>query len=163
MRRIVFALTLVLAGCGSNAAAPQKPPTPGGLTATVSGLSVQLSWSASAGASGYVVLRGATSAGQFASIATPTATSYTDTGLAAGTTYFYEVEATNSAGASDASVAVSATTATAQSAPGAPASLTATASAAGVSLSWPVVSGATAYLVLRGTAAAASRERRSPP
>ncbi|NUP50362.1 MAG: carbohydrate-binding protein, partial [Catenulispora sp.] len=60
---------------------------------------------ASSGATGYNVYRGGTKVGS------ATGTSYTDTGLAASTTYSYAVSATNSAGESAKSGAVSATTA----------------------------------------------------
>src|SRR5205085_9576993 len=55
------------------------------------------------------------------------ATSYSDTGLSAGTTYYYEVVATNSAGDSGPSNVASATTTQPAQPPAAPTGLTATA------------------------------------
>src|SRR5207248_2807064 len=81
----------------------QPPSAPGTLTGSaVSGSQVNLSWGAATdnvGVSGYQVERcqgaGCTS---FAQIATPSGTSYNDTGLAAGTSYSYRVRATDAAG-----------------------------------------------------------------
>src|SRR5207302_947154 len=73
------------------------PPTvPTGLTANaVSSSQINLSWTASSdnvGVSGYRVYRGGTQIG------TPGTTSFTDTGLAASTTYSYTVAAYDAAG-----------------------------------------------------------------
>jgi predicted phage tail protein len=81
------------------------PGAPAGLTATPGNARVTLSWAApaSGGAaiSGYLIYRG-TSAGHEATTAVNgslvTATSYTVTGLANGTTYYFRVTAVNSAG-----------------------------------------------------------------
>jgi RHS repeat-associated protein len=80
------------------------PPTaPTGLTALAAGTTqVNLAWSASTdnvAVTGYSVERcqGAGCA-SFAQIATPTGTSFGDTGLTAGTSYSYRVRATDAAG-----------------------------------------------------------------
>jgi glucoamylase len=81
------------------------PSAPTGLSVTgKTSSTVSLSWTASSGATGYKVLRAGTQVG------TTTSTTYTDSGLAAGTTYTYTVEAYNSAGTSAPSSAVTATT-----------------------------------------------------
>ena len=81
------------------APAPTPPPAPTGLTAEASSHQrIDLSWHAVTGATGYIVFRGTRSGGPYAQIATPAATSFTDTGLSAGTTYYYVVQATNAAG-----------------------------------------------------------------
>ena len=67
-----------------------------------------LSWSASTGATSYNVKRSTTSGGPYTTIASPTTTSYTDTGLTNGTTYYYVVSAVNAAGESANSAQVSA-------------------------------------------------------
>jgi len=90
------------------------PPAPSGLTATaVSSSQIDLSWTASSGATSYNVKRATVSGGPYTTVATGlTATSYSDTGLAASTTYYYVVSAVNSAGESDNSTEASATTPT---------------------------------------------------
>lgn len=90
--------------------------------------SVALSWAASASgnATSYNILRGTTK-GQESALATSTTNSYTDTAnLVEGTTYFYVVQAVNSAGASGSSNEVSATIPF--SVPSAPTNLVATVS-----------------------------------
>ncbi|MFC4035659.1 PHB depolymerase family esterase [Streptomyces polygonati] len=83
-------------------------PAPTGLTVTATtSASVSLSWSAVSGAASYHVYRGGTEVGS------PTAASYTDSGLTAGTGYTYTVAAVDSSGTvGAASAAVTATTAT---------------------------------------------------
>ncbi len=84
------------------------PSIPTGLAATGSNASVKLSWSASAGATAYNVKRSATTSGYFATIATVTGiTSYTNTGLTNGLTYYYKVAAVGSGGPSSDSARVS--------------------------------------------------------
>ena len=72
------------------------PSTPTGLTATPTSTSqINLTWNASnddVGVTGYKVFRNGNQ------IATPTTTSYNDTGLAANTTYDYTVSANDAAG-----------------------------------------------------------------
>jgi hypothetical protein len=85
-----------------------------GLTATPStsqiALSqISLSWTAASAATSYNVERSMSSSGPFTSIATPSVTSSTDTGVTAGTTYFYEVAGVNSTGTGPVSSVVSAT------------------------------------------------------
>ena len=66
---------------------------PASLTATPGDAQVSLSWPASIGASGYHVKRSPTSGGPYVGIACPTGTSYVDTNLTNGTTYYYVVSA----------------------------------------------------------------------
>ncbi len=78
------------------------PATPSNLTAASGTAQVSLSWSATSGATSYNVYRGNTAGGESPTpIASGvTGTSYTNTGLTNGTTYFYKVAAGNSAGTS---------------------------------------------------------------
>ncbi len=123
----------------SSLANPSTPPpaAPAGLIATaMSSSQIDLSWNASSGATSYTVKRSATSGGPYTAIATGvTATSYSDTGLAAGTTYYYVVSAVNSAGESPDSAEASATTQSATP-PVAPSNLRATGSKRKVTISW---------------------------
>jgi endo-1,4-beta-xylanase len=86
------------------------PPAPTGLTATAGNGQVMLSWNAANGATGYIVKRSTTSGGPYTVIANNlTATSFTNTGLSNGTTYFYVASAVNAGGESANSAQVSAT------------------------------------------------------
>ncbi|WP_254450282.1 cellulose binding domain-containing protein [Cohnella herbarum] len=88
----------------------QPPSAPTGVTATAGNAQVALSWTASSGATSYTVKRAATSGGPYTNVATGlTATSYSNTGLTNGTTYYYVVSAVNSVGESANSAQASAT------------------------------------------------------
>ena len=72
------------------------PDVPTGLSETASGTQVALSWSPANGATNYNVKRSMTNGGPYAIVGSTASTSYTDTGLANGTTYYYVVSAVNS-------------------------------------------------------------------
>ncbi|MEV5488042.1 glycoside hydrolase family 18 protein [Streptomyces bobili] len=93
-------------GGGGTDPAPTVPSAPAGLTvsATTSS-SVSLAWNAVSGATGYSVYRDGTK------VTAVTGTSATVTGLAAATSYSFQVTATNAAGESVKSAAVSGRTA----------------------------------------------------
>jgi hypothetical protein len=75
------------------------PGAPGALAATAGDAQVGLTWTAASGATFYRVHRAETSGGPYTTIRSNwTGTSYTDTGLTNGTTYYYVVTATNGAG-----------------------------------------------------------------
>ena len=73
------------------------PAAPTGLAANANDGSVSLSWSSAVAATGYKVKR-STASGSEVTVATVATTSYTDATVANGTTYYYEVSATNAAG-----------------------------------------------------------------
>ncbi|HVU32945.1 MAG TPA: MBG domain-containing protein [Opitutaceae bacterium] len=88
---------------------PAAPTNPTASAASAS--EIDLTWTASSGATSYNVARSGTADGPYTVIASGvTATSYNDTGLSPGTTYFYVVQAANSAGTSGNSNEASATT-----------------------------------------------------
>ncbi len=127
------------------------PTVPASLTATASAGKVTLSWAGVSGASSYDIYRGSVSGGESA---TPlqtgvTGTSFVDSAVTAGSSYFYEVTAVNGGGQSGDSPEAAAVVPIAV--PTAPASLSATASVGQVALSWAPVQGASSYDVYRGT------------
>ncbi len=126
------------------------PAAPAGLSATAGNAVVNLSWSASSGASSYQVKR-STSSGVETQISAPTSTGYTDTAVTNGTKYFYVVAAVNAGGDSAHSSEVSATPTAPQTPPSTPTGLQATAGNAQVSLSWNASAGAASYDVKRAT------------
>ncbi|AEI44672.1 endoglucanase [Paenibacillus mucilaginosus KNP414] len=83
------------------------PAAPAGLQAAPGSGQAALSWNAVNGATGYIVNRAAVSGGPYTTVAELTGTSYTDTGLANGTTCYYVVSAKNAAGTGPASAQVS--------------------------------------------------------
>ncbi|HPD32128.1 MAG TPA: fibronectin type III domain-containing protein [Phycisphaerae bacterium] len=131
---------------------PYGPPdAPTGLTATPGNGQVALSWNASAGATSYDVKRSTVSGGPYTVIANDiTTTSYTNTGLTNGTTYYYVVSAANSEGESPNSAEASATPQV--PVPPVPTGLTATPGNGQIALAWNVSAGATSYNVKRSTA-----------
>ncbi|QOX63706.1 S8 family serine peptidase [Anoxybacterium hadale] len=128
------------------------PTVPSGLTASVTGSSqCTIKWSAASGAVSYDIYRATSSAGTYTKLATVTATSYGDNGVAAGSAYWYKVSAANAMGASAQSGAVNVTIAI----PGAPSGLiTSVTSSSQCTVKWSGVSGAVSYDVYRSTSSA---------
>ncbi len=126
---------------------PSVPNAPGSLSASaVSSSQINLSWADNSGNETGFKIERCTGAGckAFAQIASVGAnvTSYSSTGLAAGTSYTYRVRSYNSAGDSGYSNEAGATTQAAQTIPAAPTNLKATAvSRSQINLSWTKNSG----------------------
>jgi hypothetical protein len=128
---------------GGNPTAPQ-PPT--NLSATsASSSQINLSWSApnnngGSPITGYEIERSTDSGSTWSTIVSNSAsssTTYSDTGLAANTSYLYRVSAINSVGTSSPSNTSSATTGTMATAPQPPTGLAAnTISSSQINLSW---------------------------
>ena len=132
------------------------PAAPSGLSATsISSSQINLSWTDNAtNETGFKIERKTGSGGTYAQIATTGAdvTTYNDTGLTEGTTYFYRVRATNAVGDSAYSAEASATTGTTP--PDAPDGLTATTiSSSQINLSWTDVANETGFKIERKTGA----------
>jgi hypothetical protein len=118
---------------------PLPPASPSGLAATaVSSSQINLGWTDnSSNEANFIVARSTTSGGPYTDVATLGAntTSYSNTGLAGSTTYYYVVRASNTGGSSANSAQASATTFA--PAPAAPSGLSASAtSASQVNLAW---------------------------
>jgi len=131
----------------STASAPEVPTA---LTAAGGTGQVTLSWTSVSNAISYNVYYAATSGVTTTSGTKITSVSapYVQTGLTAGTTYFYIVTAVNSSGESAASTQASAATTSAPpvpTVPAAPTSVTATGGTNQVAISWGAVSSATSY------------------
>ncbi|MFI5757364.1 chitinase [Streptomyces sp. NPDC051569] len=93
-------------GGGGSDPAPQVPATPTGLAVgSVTSSSVTLNWGGVSGATGYNVYQGGTK------VQSASGTSTTVTGLAANTSYPFQVSATNAAGESAKSATVTGKTA----------------------------------------------------
>ena len=90
---------------------PLDPVAPSSVVATSTSTQVSLSWQANGISSSFNVYRGTSSGGESATAYATgiTSTSYTDTSVTAGTTYFYTVKAINQLGTSSASAEASAT------------------------------------------------------
>jgi hypothetical protein len=142
-------------GAGTTPPAAIPPAAPTALAPTAGNHQVGLTWTGSSGATSYHVKRATTSGGPYTQIASPSAASYTDSGLTNGTNYFYVVSALNASGESANSNQASATpVATAPpppTVPAAPTALTATRGNQQIVLTWNASSGATSYHVKRST------------
>jgi fibronectin type 3 domain-containing protein len=115
--------------------------------ATVTDSSITLIWPPANRAASYKVYRSAVDTGAFPlfdSVATDT---FSDTGLAAGTTYYYKISAVNDSGKTGPPASLTASTITR-----APAGVNASAvSSSRIAITWPAVTGAATYNVYRST------------
>jgi hypothetical protein len=114
---------LVAAGCSAKGPSGQSPDggapdgaVPAGAPSTPGGLSVgsptasslSASWNSASGASSYQLFRDTSAGGSFSDKVYDSGDpSFVDTGLAASTTYYYKVQATNASGSSALSDAAS--------------------------------------------------------
>lgn len=112
--------------------------------------SIRLSWTAVTGASTYEIYRATSATGSYAKVTSVAATTYTNTGLAAGKYYYYKVRA----------VATTGKTTTygpfsiykyAKPYPATPVVTATSASYTSTKISWPAVAGANGYAIYRAT------------
>jgi cellulose 1,4-beta-cellobiosidase len=151
LKRILTAVAMLLlsvtTGCGDG------PEVPKNLVGTAGSGAAELSWDAVDSGTEkvtYNVYRGTVSGSINAKtrIASAlSATTYTDSSLTTGTTFYYQVTAQDSGGESDASNEVNVSLGGIAT----PVNLTASTVAGQVNLVWDAVSGATGYNVYRGT------------
>jgi fibronectin type 3 domain-containing protein len=138
--------TLESAPSDPISATPQVGPTPPTLSVSgVSGGTVSLTWSTTSGYS-YDIYR-ATSAGGESNrpYSSSSSVPWSDTGLTNGTTYYYKITAISSGVEGALSNEVSAKPIPA------PPTLTAVATTSQIQLSWTAPTGATSYILYRGT------------
>lgn len=135
--------TFTLTTDGNTTGSTTMPSVPAGLTVgAVTASSIALDWTDSADAKSYQVFRGG------AQVGTPSSSSYTDTGLASGTSYSYTVKAVNGSNVSAASGAVTAKTTTAASTTVGPITgRKTTETKTTISATWTAAKGATSYLI----------------
>jgi subtilisin family serine protease len=130
--------------------APPPPPAPGGLAATPGNAQVKLTWGGVTGAASYKVYRRLSGGSYGSPLTTVTTTTYTNTSLTNGTTYFYVVSAVKDGVEGPRS---SEAQATPFGPPPAPTGLTATTgtSTGQIFLTWNGSATATSYTVKRKT------------
>ncbi len=136
-------------GAGSPELALLPVAAPTALVASPTNGNVGLTWTASSGATSYHVKRATAGSGPFAVIQSNiVGTSFNDTGVVNGTTYFYFVSANSPGFESYDSTVASATPLTALPVP---TGLVGSAANGGANLTWNAVPGATGYNVKRST------------
>jgi fibronectin type 3 domain-containing protein len=134
----------------TGSTAPAVPAAPAPTAIANIGNSITLTWSAISTATNYTVKRSTSASGPWSTIATYlTSTSYTDSGLTAGTTYYYQVIASNTGGDCASPTTVSAVAL--PPLPGAPAPVAAASSPTAIKLSWYATSDTASYTVKRAT------------
>jgi autotransporter-associated beta strand protein len=131
----------------ASATAQPPPAAPSGLVANPGDSVVSLSWSASSGATGYVVKRSSSPGGPFASIQSVQGTLFDDVSVVNGASYYYVVAAINGGGEGPNSQVAG--PATPQGLPSAPSGLVASAGDQKIVLAWNAAPGTTGYLVKR--------------
>ena len=121
--------------------------------------SIKITWTAVSGAVGYKVFRSTSSVGTFKNVGDTAALSFTDTGLVAGTRYFYKIKAYRMVGTTKEFSSYSAVVYT-KPLPSAPTNpIVVSAGYDSVKVSWTAVSGATGYKIMRSSASGGPYEQ----
>ncbi|MBU6409375.1 MAG: NPCBM/NEW2 domain-containing protein, partial [Verrucomicrobia bacterium] len=126
---------------------PQAPETPAGLAASP-GDAITLNWNPTLAAITYNVKRGLQSGGPYTNIANVPVTTFTDTNVVGGLTYYYVVSAVSSLGEGSNSLEVSAAPC---AMPDAPTNVVTTPGFSQILVTWNASPGATSYNVYRFT------------
>lgn len=131
---------------------PPAPAAPSSLTAAAASHdSVTLAWSPAPEVAGYSIYRAASSSGTYRYIGTTDAMSFTDTGLTAGTTYYYKIQSYVTDGTGKAYSAFTAPVSAGPLMLSAPTALKASPAGSSVALTWGSVPGAAGYSVYRAS------------
>lgn len=140
-------------GSSSGTVTTYKPATPAYLASSAQTYyTISLMWPAVYNADSYTLYRSDSASGTYSSIKTGiTDTSYTDSSLSSGTTYYYKVSAVNTTGESDKSSTCAASTVYKPTSLSAPVASASPASATSVKVSWATVSYAESYTVSYAT------------
>jgi hypothetical protein len=167
MLALVLAFGMSVVGCGGGDNDPYNQPitgvpgTPINVSASaLSSSSIQITWSAPSygNVSWYNIWRSSSAYGTYTQIdyVSGSVRSYTNTGLSSSTTYYYMVDAENSAGRSSQSSYTYATTNSSISVPGTPTDVSASAlSSNSIQISWnaPSYGTVTYYNIWRSSSA----------
>ena len=139
-------------GFSSIVSAKPIPSIPTNFKVISSGYSsINTSWAAVNGSSGYEIYRSTTNTGVYSRIATTSSTSYNNTGLATNASYYYKVRAYRLVGTTKVYGGFS-NILVAKPIPSTPTSISATRySSTSIRVDWSSVSGATGYQVYRAT------------
>ncbi|MDE6030525.1 MAG: leucine-rich repeat protein, partial [Oscillospiraceae bacterium] len=139
---------VTVGGVSKTVTVTVSPAVPEGLKATTkSTSSIDLTWKAAKGATGYNIYRATSKNGKLKKVASVLDTSYTDKGLKKGTTYYYAVAAYVTASGSEVVSDNSAKVSAAATSP-APSSVTVKKSKAGTAvIKWSKATGASGYEV----------------
>jgi len=138
----------------TSTAAAQPPAAPGGLTATgVATNQINLAWIDNSGNEDGFNLERSADGGNYSSLAMLAAgvTNYSDTGLAAGATYFYRVQSFRSCWGNSAFAGPVSAVTLVPPAPVTPVGLVAVPGNGQINLSWLASAGAGSYNLKRGT------------
>jgi len=127
------------------------PSQPTNLKGVAGNKQATLTWTASTGATQYQVYRGSGKSDSEAvvPIATTTTPTYTDTGLNNGTSYYYNVSATNSVGISPDTDEVIVVPTSVTAPPATPVGVVATAGNTTITVSWTADANATSHSIYR--------------
>jgi len=155
----VLALATLLIGCGgggggggNSTTSNPAPAAPTGIVVVAGNSQLDISWNEVAGASSYNIYRSTSAGSRGAKVGASSSTTYTDTTVANGTTYYYTVTADNSAGEGPpSSQSVGATPSVPFVTPTAPTGVNTIAGNAQVVVTWAAVSTATSYNIYRST------------
>ena len=143
----------------SGGGAAIVPSAPVNVSNAVNDQQAVLNWESVTTATSYTIKRSTTSGGPYTTVGTSTTPTFTDSGLTDGTTYYYVITASNSAGESAASPQF-AVIPTHNVAPAQPTNVTATSGGSAwtpfmaggqVRISWPAVPDAVSYNIKRST------------
>jgi hypothetical protein len=105
---LIVGLALVTGGCDEDDPSSPGLSVPTGVTVTaISATSAQVTYNAVSGATSYIVQRADGTAGAFATVGTPSATAFDDSGLNPSSTYRYRVAASSGSNQSDFSTETS--------------------------------------------------------